>query len=533
MKRTNLTVTAMLAGLMLSVSAAAQHKSEIPVLAGEKWWGAYTTMGDIMPLSTKPTKQYSLGADNERNQSAPFLVSSYGRYIWSDGPFDFKFDGQKFLIDSPTADIKAVQAGKTLREAFILGKDAHFKSDGVLPPELFFSMPQYNTWIELQYDQSEAAVEKYADDILANGFPAGILMVDDNWQRYYGNFDFKAERFDDPKAMVDRLHAKGFKVMLWISPFVSPDSPEFRELQSKGFLIKQKGTNKAAVIPWWNGYSACYDLTNPAAFAHLLGILKNMQAEYGIDGFKLDAGDTYFYDPQTQDYYDTTARAVDHLQKWAELGTHFPYNEYRAGWKMQGAPLVQRLCDKNHSWDALRQLIPEMLNAGIMGYPYTCPDMVGGGQVADFSPEAQSRLDQDLIVRSAQLQAMMPMMQFSVAPWRVLDKERLGYCRDAAKLHEKMAPYILEMARNAAKTGEPIVRYMEYMYPNKGFSDCRDQYMLGSKYLVAPILTPDGKRTVRLPRGTWVDDLGQKFKGPLVLEVSAPIGRIPYYELKR
>ena len=57
--------------------------------------------------------------------------------------------------------------------------------------------------------------------------------------------------------------------------------------------------------------------------------------------------------------------------------------------------------------------------------------------------------------------------------------------------------------------------------------------MLGTKYLVAPILTPDGKRTVRLPRGTWIDDQGQKFKGPLVIEVSAPIDRIPYYELKR
>lgn len=55
----------------------------------------------------------------------------------------------------------------------------------------------------------------------------------------------------------------------------------------------------------------------------------------------------------------------------------------------------------------------------------------------------------------------------------------------------------------------------------------------GLQVLVAPILTPDGKRTVRLPRGTWVDDLGQRFKGPLVIEVSAPLERIPYYELRR
>ena len=87
-------------------------------------------------------------------------------------------------------------------------------------------------------------------------------MVDDNWQKYYGNFDFKPERFPDPKGMIDRLHRQGFKIMFWICPFVSPDSPEFRELQQKGIPDQKRGTNEAAIIPWWNGYSACYDLSN-------------------------------------------------------------------------------------------------------------------------------------------------------------------------------------------------------------------------------------------------------------------------------
>lgn len=522
----------LLSTLFLSPVAFGQHPSEIQVLSGEKWWGACTALGSGLPFA--PSERiYRLGADNLGNQSAPFLISNYGRYIWSDAPFDFRFDGTSFRIDSPVGEVRAEKAGKNLREALILAKNARFRSNRQTPPDLFFSRPQYNTWIELQYDQSQESIERYADSVLANGFPAGILMIDDNWQRYYGSFDFKAERFPDPKRMIDRLHDKGFRVMLWVSPFMSPDSPEFRELQAKGWLVRAKGTDRAAVIPWWNGYSACYDLTHPEAFAHLQSRLEHMQREYGVDGFKFDAGDTRFYDPATQDYHDPNARAVDQLRQWAELGAHFPYNEYRAAWASQGLPLVQRLADKNHSWEALRQLIPEMLTAGLLGYPYLCPDMIGGGQIADFSAEAQERLDRNLIVRSAQLHALMPMMQFSVAPWRVLDAERLGYCRDAARLHEKLAPYLLETAAQAAKTGEPIVRSMEYMYPGKGFWDCRDQYMLGSKYLVAPILTPDGKRTVRLPRGAWVDDQGKRFKGPLVIEVSALLGRIPYYELKR
>lgn len=517
-----------------SVSLAiAQSTQEIPVLNGEKWWGGFTAKGAQMPLSAPVEGLQRLSSQSVNNQTVPFFVSNYGRYLWSDGGFDYRFEGNRFVFENSTHPVEVTQAGKTLREAYLRAAAAHFPASGTMPPELFFTVPQYNTWIELLYNQNQRDIEKYASDILSNGFPAGILMIDDNWQRYYGNFDFKSERFPDPKGMMDRLHAQGFKVMLWISPFVSPDTPEFREWEGKGYLIREKGSRGAAVIRWWNGWSACFDLTNPEAFDFLVDLLKTKMEEYGFDGYKFDAGDQNFYDPERHDFFDKNARAVDQTEKWAEVGLHFPYNEYRAAWKQQGKPLVQRLGDKNYSWGDLQILVPEMIQAGLMGYAFTCPDMIGGGQFGSFIGVDQTQLDQALIVRSSQVHALMPMMQFSVAPWRVLDKEHLGYALEAAKLHEKMAPYIIELAKEAAQSGEPIVRHMEYVFPNQGFSDCKDQYMLGRKYLVAPVMNKEGKRTVRLPKGVWTDDLGQRFRGPLVLEVTAPMDRIPYYELRR
>ena len=70
---------------------------------------------------------------------------------------------------------------------------------------MLFVKPQYNTWIELIYDQREDRIRQYADDILANGFPAGVLMIDDNWQEDYGVWEFHPGRFQNPKAMMDRL----------------------------------------------------------------------------------------------------------------------------------------------------------------------------------------------------------------------------------------------------------------------------------------------------------------------------------------
>ena len=231
-------------------------------------------------------------------------------------------------IFSEYESLEPVLAGNTLRDAYLAASTKYFPPSGQLPDSLFFSMPQYNTWIELMYNQNQEDILKYADNILKNKFPVGVFMVDDNWQKHYGNFDFKPERFPDPKGMIDQLHKDGFRIMLWICPFVSPDSPEFRELQQKGYLIKKKGTRQAAIIPWWNGYSACYDLSNPEAAEHLKQQLRNMQEKYGVDGFKFDAGDIGHYNDPNLEFYDKAATSVDMCEYWAKIGLDFPFNEY-------------------------------------------------------------------------------------------------------------------------------------------------------------------------------------------------------------
>ncbi len=511
-----------------------QSAQAIPLLSGEKWWGAYTSAGAQLPIGDKPFTRGSLTRDCYANQAAPLLVSNMGRYIWSPRAFDFTFDGRQFSISNATAPVTVGNSGRTLREAYVIAAGKHFKPAAKqIPPDLFFTAPQYNTWIEMGRQQNQQAIETYADGILAAGLPAGVLMIDNGWQRYHGSLDFKSEAFSDPRGMVEGLHARGFKVMLWVSPFVSADSPEFAQLSSKGYLVKGRNSEAPAIVWWWDGASAVYDLTNPAAFDYLKSELERVQREYGIDGFKFDAGDVHFYNPQAQSFYNPAATPTDQSWLWAELGRSFGYNEYRACWGHQGEPLVQRLNDKQNNWNALRLTIPEMLNAGLTGYAYTCADMIGGGEFSSFAQARENGIDQDLVVRWAQASALMPMMQFSVAPWRVLDAEHAAYCVEAAKLHAQFAPYILELAREAATSGEPIVRHLEYNFPNKGFADCDDQFMLGTRYMVAPVMSPDGRREVRLPAGTWVDDQGQRFKGPLVIKVNAPLGRLLYYEYKR
>jgi len=499
----------------------------IQILDNEKWWGASVGLGSEMPFVNK-LNLIDLSTTNFNNQTVPFLISSNGRYVWSDFPFQFNIESNILHIKSANKKLNVSQSGETLKSAFLDASKNHFPPSGHIPDSLFFTKPTYNTWIELTYNQNQKDILNYAHQIIKNQFPAGILMIDDNWQKYYGNFEFKPDKFPNPKLMVNQLHKLGFKVLLWVCPFISPDSPEFRLLREKGYLLKLKNNNPA-IISWWNGNSACLDLTNPEVIAYMKNKLQSLQKEYGIDGFKFDAGDTEHFRVE-YNFFNKNASSVTMSENWAKLGLNFPFNEYRACWKMGGEALIQRLSDKSYSWNSLKLLIPEMLTAGILGYAYTCPDMIGGGEFHSFQNITATNFDQRLIIRSAQIQALMPMMQFSVAPWRILSTENMKICRQFALLHQKFGNYLLQNAKESSKTGEPIVRYLEYAFPHQGFSNCNDQFMLGEKYLVAPILTNENTRKVILPKGIWRDDLGRIYKGDSTITVEVGLERLPYFE---
>jgi alpha-glucosidase (family GH31 glycosyl hydrolase) len=335
---------------------------------------------------------------------------------------------------------------------------------------------------------------------------------------------------------VDTLHSLGFKVMLWVCPFISPDTEVGRELLAKKLvLLDNHGdaqltwakASKPAIISWWNGYSSVLDFTNPAAQTWFRGRLDHMVKTYHLDGFKFDAGDAEYYPANSISFNKVTPN--EHSRLWGELGLYYPLNEYRAMWKMGGEPLVERLRDKKHSWEDLQKLIPHLTTAGLMGYQFTCPDMIGGGEYGSFI--GRDKLDEQLVVRSAQCSALMPMMQFSVAPWRVLSKQNLAAVKKSVDLRARYTPYIMQLAKQAAATGEPIARSMEYEFPNQGFAEIRGQFMLGTKYLVAPVVTKENEKIIQLPKGRWKDDKGEIFQGPRQVKTQVEPDRLPVYEL--
>ncbi len=261
--------------------------------------------------------------------------------------------------------------------------------------------------------------------------------------------------------------------------------------------------------------------------AWLQGELDRLVDDYGIDGFKFDGGDPFRYLATDRSYCARTP--VGHCDDFARVGLKYSIAEYRACWKLGGQHLLQRARDEGHKWGGggLADVVPTALAQGLVGYPYTCPDMVGGGEETEMG-----LIDQELFVRWAQAATFFPIIQYSLLPVRVLDAKHLALCMIMVRLRIRLGPTILALARHAAMTGEPIIRHMAYVFPDAGMETVLDQHMLGDRYLVAPVLTKGAvTRTIRVPAGMWEGDDGSVLVGPNEVAIDAPLERLPWYKL--
>ena len=114
------------------------------------------------------------------------------------------------------------------------------------------------------------------------------VTLDDGWQNNYGDWELDPKKFPngdaDMKALVDRIHAEGFKAQLWWSPLSAvPDSTLLKE--HPDFLLLNRDGSKRK-ISWWNSYYLCP--TERGVIEYHKALVRKILGEWGFDGLKLD-----------------------------------------------------------------------------------------------------------------------------------------------------------------------------------------------------------------------------------------------------
>jgi alpha-D-xyloside xylohydrolase len=209
----------------------------------------------------------------------------------------------------------------------------------------------------------------------------------------------------------------------------------------------------------------------------------------------------------------------------------------RAGYSGSQRYPVQWGGDSYASFPQMTGQLRGLLGYGMSGVPF-CSHDVGG---FDYQPRAFDFGNLDDFPRDPEV--YIRWLQFGVfsshlrahgkqprEPWEYGD-QAAQIAMKYLKLRYRLLPYIYSQAVCSARTSLPMVRPLVLEHQDDPNTENIDlQYLFGSDFLVAPILTRSNQRRVYLPAGGWFDYWTKEFHhGGQWIETDASLDTLPLW----
>ena len=503
-------------------------------------------------------------AHRNSQASVPFYISSLGYgFVWhmpSIGEVSFSANVTRWTAEMGEEIDYLVICGNT--PASIL--ESYMEITGKPP-----MMPEYamGFWQSKLRYWSQSELLEVARGYKERGIPLSVIVCDFFHWPHQGDFKFDLNYFPDPEGMVKELKDMGTELMVSVWPTVQLDSENYKEMEEKGYLIKNyRGirTHTECVAP-----AVFYDTTNEEAGEFVWDKAKKNYYEKGIKIFWLDEAEPEydFYDYDNHLYYLGDCLEVGNIypQKYAENfyigmqneGQENILNLIRCAWlgsQRYGALVWSG--DVMATYEALRCQVRAGLNMAMSGIPWWTTDIGGFDGGTNDDPEYRK-----LIARWFEYATFCPVLRLHGcrSPWEETHDENTepisgaGICGTGAPneiwsygkeceeiftkyifIRERLKPYIKELMEEAHQSGTPPMRPLFYDFPNDKMAweiDC--EYMFGSDLLVHPIVHENKySEYVYLPdsKHKWINVwTGEAFDGKQLVKCDAPLDKIPLF----
>ena len=493
---------------------------------GEKW-GPLDRRGQLVHSYTYD----ALGVNADRSyKNCPFAWSpqGWGIFVHTPAPVhhgvgfaQWSHRSYGLVLEDDALDLFLL-AGDTGAE--IVGRYTALTGRMPMPPAwsmgTILSRAYYRT-----ADEFLAAAREARD----RGLPCDTITLDGRaWLETRTRFAFEwdASRYPDPKAVLDEVHALGFKVCVWEYPLVSVENPLFDEMAAKGWLLKDAETGQALRYVWDKEPfgavltplpdSGIVDFTHPDAYAFWRDSHKAL-FDVGVDMVKTDFGEQVGDNAVAHNgdggrrlhnvYPLLYNRCVyEAMERFAPNGA-FLFG--RAGWAGSQRYPAQWGGDPQADWEGLAASLRGGLSWGASGAPCYATDI--GGFYADGR-------DAELFVRWCQAAVFSSHIRFhgigTREPWSY-GAEAEAAIGKALRLRYRLMPYLWKTLAQAHETGLPVQRAMALAFPDAPPAWMFEgQFMFGDDLLVVPATEPGGRIRVYLPAGRWHDwESGEVFEG--------------------
>lgn len=484
----------------------------------------------------------------------PFFMDLRGYGLWVDTYAEATFDlgvtdHDKFIVRLRDTHLRVLFfEGPQFR--LILERYSGLVGRAKLPPYWAFA-----PWKSRNWHPNTAAVYEDIERYRQLGLPASVLVLDSPWATNYNTFEVNRLQFSDPEAMVRRVHDLGFKLCLWLTPFINaetfrPSEPElvgkipltaasnFEAALQAGYFLRTS-SGDVYLTSWWKGRGGLIDFTNSAAVEWWKNQVR-LAIRLGADGFKADGGEGSFVgDARFSDGEDPgvgrTRYSVLYNQALEDLIDRDLHGDgvlfMRSG-SVGNHNLPFLWAGDNESNFGAENGLPSVvlagLNAGLSGIPLWTSDLGG------YEKGSRTSGDDVVFVRWTEFSAFSPIMEvhsdINLGPWDY-GPRALDIFRTYSRLHMSLFPYRYAAAQESARTGMPLMRALVFFHPlDPEARRAADEYYFGPDLLVAPVVTAGTERTVHLPQGEWLDYWsGARYSGATNLVVDAPLDRIPLY----
>ena len=355
--------------------------------------------------------------------------------------------------------------------------------------------------------------------------------------------------YPDLPGLIRDLEAMNVRFFGYMNPFIVPEQDLWAPAVRDGFVpLDAMGQPYTFLISVLEG--TVLDLTNPRAVQWYQGYVERALM-LGLSGWMQDFGEWLPIDARLSSGRDARRFHNEYPTAWQRAarevfervrgrdanGDDNWVMFTRSGWLRSGhTSQVVWAGDQEADWspwDGLPTVIPALVSLGMAGVGYVTHDIAG------FSGGPSSK---ELYQRWTELGAFTPIMRTHEGLRRAenwnwdRDAETTAHFSRFARIHQALAPRIIELGRAHRMTGMPIVRALPLQFPEDARTyNILDEYMLGDDLLVAPVVREGAtSRMVYLPRGRWFDvwDPSRTFTGPTEIMVSAPIGRPPVFSTR-
>jgi alpha-D-xyloside xylohydrolase len=354
-------------------------------------------------------------------------------------------------------------------------------------------------------------------------------------------------------AWTKTLHDNGFKATAYNNPYVtadSPDDPVYQEGVKKGYFLKDE-TGKPGVSFFISGKAqniVTIDLTNPDAVAWFQDLLRRT-LNLGYDGWMHDFGEyvrrkwTAFDGSNGEDLHNRfpvlSAKAAHDLLEKERPNDYLFY--VRSGYTGSAQYASSAWGgDAEATFDDVQGL-PAMvrggLNLGMSGFP------IWGSDTSGYKCLTNAARDKDVYLRWAQFSSVCPIMEEENAcssitdpnaqKWKLWnDDETVTVYAASARLHTRLQPYFMLLAKEAHDTGAPIMRHPMLVFPHEAEGwKIEDAFFVGRGLYASPVVRRAvTQKTTWMPPGRYVAlDDSSVITGGTTVTFPAPLGRLPLF----